>query len=105
MLQVSTRRSMNVDDGSDILWCPAEIVVWIIGGSRKRLGGRDSCNTLNVRLWCKVITEHELTPRALDSQPVCPLYDGLLSNDSCRIPVLAQNIAWLNEVVVIGRKE
>jgi len=39
-------------DGSDILWCPAEIVVRIIGGRKKRLRGRDSCNILNVSLGC-----------------------------------------------------
>jgi hypothetical protein len=29
---------------TDVLSCPTEIVVGIVGGRRKRLGSRDGCN-------------------------------------------------------------
>ena len=33
-----------MDVASDVLYCPAEIVVHIVGGCRERLGSRDGCN-------------------------------------------------------------
>lgn len=44
------------------------------------------------------------TPWALRGKPVCPLYNRPLRDDSRRAPVLAQNIARLNEVIVVGRE-
>ena len=44
--RVSTRWSMGLENGPDVLWCPAEIVVCIIGRCKKRFGGRNGCNIL-----------------------------------------------------------
>ena len=42
------------------------------------------------------------TPRSLRGKPVGPLYNRLLRNNGRPAPVPAQNIARLDEVIVIG---
>src|SRR6267154_883455 len=96
---------------TNVLSCPTEIVVGIIGGRRKRLGSRDGCNIPKTwALQCQGIMilikrtrrRNARTPRSLRGKPVGPLYNRLLRNDSRPTPILAQNIARFDKVVVIG---
>jgi hypothetical protein len=114
MYQVSENAALVGVAPDVLLSCPAEIVMHIVGGHSDRLGSHDDPaatfpNTSPPKSGKKVLSNKEekgdtRTPRALRGKPVCPLYSRLpvlRADDSGRAPVLAQNIARLDEVTVV----